>query len=225
MLELFREWVTREFYTSKMIRLEALSLMTDEQLVEIIDSVKAYIGAKGTSSIQEVIGCIHEMIPLESMKARVTSAAEILALGAEADEWDIDYGKNIPVTISSREPIKPAKWRHIPRLKPYKVKDFPILKSVNLHNRFINKRVLKILNRIPLQLNQLVLEMEEIAPAKEFEGEILKARELYQEYANTVFYMNHLFDKRGRIYMDGYHINHQSYEYKRALIDFTPEEL
>ena len=38
------------------------------------------------------------------------------------------------------------------------------------------------------------------------------------------FYLGHKYDKRGRIYAQGYHISTQGTPYRKAMLDFADKE-
>lgn len=47
----------------------------------------------------------------------------------------------------------------------------------------------------------------------------------YLAFSDNEFYMNHYYDKRGRTYAQGYHINYMGTEYQKACIELTDKEI
>jgi len=84
------------------------------------------------------------------------------------------------------------------------------------------------LQSIPLKLDSYITNMEE-EPNKELVGESLEqfdshvkqAKKLYREYESKPFHFIWKYDKRGRIYSLGFHINIQAYGYKKACISLA----
>lgn len=95
--------------------------------------------------------------------------------------------------------------------------------------------VVNICNQIALELDENILQYEE-KPNKECDTpEKIKAFELLRnsskkvykellEYGNE-FYFAWKFDRRGRMYSQGYHVNVQSTEYKKAIINLKRKEV
>lgn len=112
--------------------------------------------------------------------------------------------------------------------------DSIILGRDNHHNNTQAKDVLNIMNSIQLTLDETILAMQE-EPSKpldtqekidNFNRMRISSRGVYNEmveYGNK-FYVTHKFDKRGRLYSQGYHVHIQSTEYKKALINLTKKE-
>lgn len=48
---------------------------------------------------------------------------------------------------------------------------------------------------------------------------------IHLEITDNEFYLTHKYDKRGRVYCQGYHINYQGTEWNKAVLEFTNEEL
>lgn len=93
------------------------------------------------------------------------------------------------------------------------------------HDMDISLDVLNILQSYKWTIDADIAAMDEL-PNKELSGDDLAAfnqqkdisKALYKEYMSTGFYWIWKFDKRGRVYSQGYHINLQSYGYKKALV-------
>jgi hypothetical protein len=110
-----------------------------------------------------------------------------------------------------------------------------ILGKDNHHEKKISLDVINHMNSIELELDLRVLEgreesskpLDTVDKRKGFKRLQLSSRAVYDEIlelGNRFFFTNK-YDKRGRLYSQGYHINIQSTEYKKALINFTNKEI
>lgn len=124
--------------------------------------------------------------------------------------------------------------------------------GINHHNLPISLDVLNIMNNYKLCLNEFILnnvEQEPTSDLDEYESdkpitEIEKRRLIAQQKANwqrhldqfkyftehllannNEFYITNKYDKRGRIYSQGHHINPQGTSFKKALIDLHDKQL
>lgn len=104
------------------------------------------------------------------------------------------------------------------------------------HSEYINLDLLNLLNSFELCIDTNMLRFEEV-PNKEKESTIskpkdrLKKKKLFNEMKMVTkevnamllelgnkFYLTWSFDKRGRVYSNGYHVNIQSTDYKKSVI-------
>lgn len=108
-----------------------------------------------------------------------------------------------------------------------------ILGSMNHHKDTQALDALNILQGNEYQLNQYVLEELEELPSEDittpaqisqWKMQLDQSGKLYQDYKDIPFYFTWKYDKRGRMYSQGYHVNIQGSEYKRALIDLSQKE-
>lgn len=110
-----------------------------------------------------------------------------------------------------------------------------VLKVHNQHNLPLALDAINIFNSTAFSLDRYVLTLEERpnkpldTPQKavQFHSQVEKSKRVYDLLVNTgnKFYFNHKCDKRGRINVSGYHVNLQSYEYKKALINLHKQEI
>lgn len=106
----------------------------------------------------------------------------------------------------------------------------------SIHSKHEKAQALDVLNKlqsITWELSPVILEHEEI-PNKEFKSSdsheqfrtmAINSKNTYMKYVDKPFWFIHQFDKRGRMYMRGYHINLQSSGYKKALLNFHNKHL
>ena len=124
----------------------------------------------------------------------------------------------------------------------------------NHHNDPIALDVLNLMNRYELCLNEWILDHVPEEPTSDLDTiednpekpmtEIEKARAIAQQKSNwqrhldqcdyfykhillngNKFYITNKYDKRGRIYSQGYHINPQGASYKKACVDLYNKEI
>lgn len=113
------------------------------------------------------------------------------------------------------------------------VKTSLIKKALNHHEEYLAYDVVNILQSYKLSLDLVVVNTEKELSKKPLDT--LQKRENFQRMVNASkatykemielgnsFYIPWSYDKRGRIYSDGYHINYQSTEFKKALINLDP---
>ena len=115
------------------------------------------------------------------------------------------------------------------------IKKSVILGKANYHEKKQAIDVINIANSVKLSLDPRILEFEE-TPNKELDTIQKKQQfselnrtstEVYNEIMElgNEFYLTWNFDKRGRTYSDGYHINIQSTGYKKACINLAKKEI
>lgn len=110
-----------------------------------------------------------------------------------------------------------------------------ILGSGNHHDDPISLDVINICNGTKLKLDEFMLQFEEnpnkeldtVEKVEQFNRMAKVSKQVYQEILDqgNEFYLTHKYDKRGRLYSQGYHINIQSTDYKKSLISLAQGEL
>ena len=114
--------------------------------------------------------------------------------------------------------------------------DSLVLGSGNHHDGDLCLDVLNKMNKVPLKLDTKFLSTLEEEPTFElnnpdaieqwtkFKEESYYFYSLMESQGNK-FYFNHMVDKRGRIYCQGYHISTQGTAFKKAMLEFAEEEI
>lgn len=125
--------------------------------------------------------------------------------------------------------------------------------GLNHHSDDICLDVLNLMNSYKLTLNEYILENVKEVPTSDLNhvddsNRVLNLRDkqriIQQQHQNwnrhieqsqyfykhimlnnNLMYMTHKYDKRGRIYSQGYHINPQGASYKKAIIDLAQQEV
>ncbi|MFM7896669.1 MAG: hypothetical protein ACKO8L_12250 [Flavobacterium sp.] len=110
-----------------------------------------------------------------------------------------------------------------------------ILGSGNHHDDPISLDVINICNGTKLKLDTFMLQFDEnpnkeldtVEKVEQFNRMASASKRVYQEILDqgNEFYLTHKYDKRGRLYSQGYHINIQSTDYKKSLISLAEGEL
>lgn len=114
--------------------------------------------------------------------------------------------------------------------------DSLILGSGNHHDGDLCLDVLNTMNKVALQLDtEFLCKLEEeptfdldtqdkLDQWNAFKQQSYMFYTLLQSQGNK-FYFNHKVDKRGRIYSQGYHLNPQGTAFKKAMLEFSKEEM
>lgn len=104
-----------------------------------------------------------------------------------------------------------------------------ILGTLTQHTKHQDYDTINILNRIPWVLDENVLAEPEKSPAKldspekqrDFVQFVQQSQCVYDLLKTKPFFLAWQYDSRGRFYSHGYHVNFQSYEYKKAMLSFN----
>ena len=129
------------------------------------------------------------------------------------------------------EPIKPIRSN---RNCGYTTFNEPVVLGKNTqHSDNLNYKALDALNSIPWVLDQEVLSQPEIPPGSmtntqeisNFIQHVSQAKRLYVMLGKQAFRLAWQYCSRGRIYSHGYHVNLQSYEYKKVSLSFDHYEV
>lgn len=248
------EWTKGHFYESKNKRLAQLRHEEDIQylledimavvLIEQYTTIQAVCGRVASQMSMDTfnaVKCIAELMvfmaeadlfDLVTAKASETGSIMVQAK-YDVDEEIREYINNtmyLPPMIEAPEIVQ----RNYDM--SYKtIKSWMILGNENKHVMPIGLDVINILNQIELELDERVLMLHEqpnkkldtVEKVKQFEAMRKASRKVYDlllEHGNS-FYLTWKYDKRGRIYSQGYHVNIQSTEYKKALINLKRKEL
>ena len=130
---------------------------------------------------------------------------------------------------------KPKKWTNNSNGGHLKGSGSVILGALNHHDLEQNLESINIIQDIPWELNVKMLEFTEESKKpldtekkiKQFEAFRLQSIDVYKHLLRTgnKFYFTWKKDKRGRMYCLGYHVNLQSTQYKKAILQFHHKEV
>lgn len=114
----------------------------------------------------------------------------------------------------------------------YMPKKCVVLKTKYTHVD-VNLDHINRVNSIPLRINTDVINNCANLPKKELKTQkdkqnwnrfVRQQREIVNFYKDAPFYLVHRYDKRGRVYCQGYHISYQGCDYTNACIEFAEGE-
>lgn len=115
----------------------------------------------------------------------------------------------------------------------------------NHHDNDVNLDHLNTVNTVSFRINDVVAHMvknewRNLDRPKQGETEIdfKKRKRAFEKYDRTAkdvmqlllvegnqFYLTHKYDKRGRVYAQGYHVNYQGAPWNKAVIEFDQQEI
>lgn len=97
----------------------------------------------------------------------------------------------------------------------------------------VNLEHINRVNSIPLRMNQDVLNDLKNYPKKtlyalkdrqNWDRFVKQQKEINDFYKDKEFYLTHKYDKRGRVYCQGYHVSYQSTDFTNACVEFAQGE-
>ena len=157
---------------------------------------------------------------------RVTTTPQVEEALEPAVDWINNTGFNPPLV----EPPKPVTNA---RNCGYHTFNEPLILGGKFtkHSRPLNYPAINTLNSIQWVLDPEVLKEEDMVPP-DFN---YASRQTKEEYLRECGHVNDLlgtepfwlawqYDSRGRVYSHGYHVNFQSYEYRKAMLSFNKYE-
>jgi len=233
-----------------MDRLKRLYLSPEEVALEVLVVV---LPLQGVHRIQNIASKIGIRLEYQDVFDGIKTASELLAVirktklfhiyRAGVHDTHMTIKSNYILKVDTLEYLKrviylppmlcePVDWETNYGGGYITSKKTLILGRDNHHNNTLNYDCINHLQSIGFELDPFVLSMAELPPDKlegvaisNFVTEAMASRKIYTYYKDKTFYFVHRYDKRGRIYSSGYHINLQSYEYKKALLNFSKKEL
>ena len=96
-----------------------------------------------------------------------------------------------------------------------------VLGKGNHHNQKLNLDCLNKLQNIPWVIDGQIMWQFNQENQHDFKGD----SQIFMKYMDTPFYFVWRYDKRGRMYSEGYNINLQSSEYRKAMISIDKSEV
>lgn len=251
---LLEKWLSKTYYESKNIRLEAVKHLDLEKLVTDIFVGISY--CKVPELFTSVTAQLAARLNFSDRVDAITTMAEIVAVLAETDVYDIDKdGKYDSMYITSNisfddkldQFIEDSQYLPPMVCEPRKLtnnrsgahltyNDSLILGSGNHHDGDICLDVLNTMNSVELQLDtEFISKFEELPTYnlviprqkdlwKRYKIQSYRFYKMMVDYGNC-FHLTHKVDKRGRIYAQGYHITTQGTAFKKACIDLYNEEI
>jgi hypothetical protein len=245
-------WLNQTFgYASKNARIDLIRDWEPRRLS--IEIATAVLHKEGDKTFREIAGYLSAVLPHEDVFDRVKTAAELLAVCDDFGLYHIQKGSPAKIVTGYALDIEVYDWikETIPALpmlcEPAEVTDNdhcgylsyaePVIMNRHAqHAMPIALDVINLLNRQCWEIDPEVLAIEAecakepLNTKEQFENHFRMARDSQLMYGMIVengnqFWMNHQYDSRGRIYSRGYHVNLQSTEYKKAMLNFRKREL
>lgn len=254
-VELLTEWVARTFsYESKNIRISGLRGMNLRELVIDVIVASAYcqheeLFTSFTARMAGVLGWDDKKSSITTIAEITAVLCETdlfdLTQANRFGSWNII--SNITLSLQLQEYI--ANCAYLPPLvhPPKKLrhnKDTPYL-TIGQDSVILNKGhhsddvcldVLDSKNSVALSLDLVFLSTVEEMPNSELDSPekqtmwLNQKRQSHEFYLlmagqGNKFYLHHKYDKRGRIYANGYHISTQGAPYKKAMLEFSHKQV
>jgi hypothetical protein len=156
---------------------------------------------------------------------RVTTTPKLETALAPAVDWINSTGFNPPLV---EQPVPVTNSRNCGY---HTFNESLLLGKFTKHNMPLNYPAINILNGIQWVLDPEVLKEEDMVPSdfnysgQQTRDEYLRECGHVQEILGTLpFWLAWQYDSRGRMYSHGYHVNFQSYEYRKAMLSFNKYE-
>ena len=249
-IELVNIYRQKKYYKSKNKRISNLKEPSDVIVIEVFIRI---LQLTKETSIQNVVGPLAWLGGNKDMFDNVKTVSELVAVICETDVYDIRKKEGRLTVIPKYQPEEEvlqyiADTKYLPPLICR-----PIMKRLNMDSAYLTKEesvilgsgnhhkgqqcleVLNILQDIPLELDLHVLnekeESKKLLDTQEKRdnfNRIVKASRKVYEYLleeGNKFYFDWRYDKRGRFYCSGYHVNIQGNEYRKALINLHHKEV
>lgn len=190
---------------------------------------------------QAMIGYLSGLVRCANPLDRAKCAAEVIAIAFQQDLVTLTRlsDQTLLVATEFELPVEiPVFDKHKPLFHPPAPVDYnPILGChFKQHEQDICREHIDRMNSIALSLDERIIDaMEEYQKS---EPETTEQEEQWQEFKRrsaetyqTVlengnrFYLRHNYDTRGRCYCEGYYINYQGSQYKKAIVQLADKEV
>jgi len=251
-VELLEEYISKPYHESKTNRVNQLKPLDLEQLIL---SILVGIGyQRGEELFTSVVGKTATRLNMSDKLDGIKTVSEILAVLIpmhlfkiyKEDRFEslklvslIQYDPKTEAYIDNASFLPPMVCEPELVTENYQsghltYNDSVILKD-NHHSDEIALDVINLLNQTALELDGTFLStceemptfdldsIDKISNWNQFKKESIEMYALILKH--KCFYETHSFDKRGRVYAKGYHINSIGTAYKKAMINFYEKEL
>lgn len=227
-MNLIRNWscMTHK-YESKQLRIEEWN--PDKQDVyAVLCHIMIGLFIHGEMTYQAMIGLIANDFPHNDKVDRFKTAAEVIAMAYQCDLIVItkrdDY-MYITTEFELDEDM-PDFEHHQPEQYPYVAEHNQILGcSMKKHDEDTCLEHINLMNSIPLCLEHRVIRHLQESDQAEDQYFIERSADTYQNIGLWNFYLKHHYDTRGRVYCQGYYVNYQGSQYKKAIVQLANKEL
>lgn len=252
-VKFLQDYLSKEYYQSKRDRLVPLRGMDLRELVINVFVGIAYV--RGSELFSSVNAQLAGRLGFDDKPAAIATMGEILAVLCATNVFDIyKYHKMGSLYLHHNFMFPPALKEFIENCEylppmvcpPLEVtsnyssgylthNDSLILKN-NHHSGDLCLDVVNIVNSVALSLDTEYLSIHEEVPKTEPEDQVQKDNwnrfkaQSYEFYhlmtsQGNRFYLTTKYDKRGRMYAQGYHINYQGTAFKKAILNLAKKEV
>lgn len=160
------------------------------------------------------------LIPIENdLREKIDNTIYPIPLTSEPEKVNknTSYGsinQNIPV-ILGRSDISNDKDYNLDLLN--NINKIPL----SLNNKIINANEYTVKDKSDISFKSYKMKQTNLSNYRK------KLKDMYSalNMLNNTFYITNSYDKRGRIYTNGYHINPQGNDYNKAVIEFANKKL
>lgn len=252
---LLTEWVARTFsYESKNIRISGLRGMDLRELVIDVIVASAYcqheeLFTSFTARMAGTLGWDDKKSSITTIAEITAVLCETdlfdLTQANRFGSWNII--SNITLSLQLEEYITncaylpplvhpPKKLRHNKDTPYLTIGQDSVILNKGHHNDDVCLDVLDSKNSVALSLDLEFLSTVEEEPNSELDSPekqtmwLNQKRQSHEFYLlmagqGNKFYLHHKYDKRGRIYANGYHISSQGAPYKKAMLEFSNKQV
>lgn len=242
-------------YESKNARVAQLKELDIKELVISIFTGILYLKPGKPELFTSITASLAGRVGFSDKRDAIATMAEMIAVLADVDIYDIVRAGKNSLAVVNKVALEDELQKYIEHsaylppmvCKPLKLtnnfssgylthKDSLILGKGNHHNEDICLDVLNTINAVPLKLSIEFLSTMEEEPSfdittqdqldqwNKFKQQSHHFYELMVEQGNK-FYLTNKYDKRGRIYAQGYQITTMGTSYKKASVELANEEI
>ena len=252
--QLINEYMAKDYYQSKNIRIQQIQSMDIQSLVSEIFVGIAY--CQREELFTSITAQLASRLKFSDKADAIKTIAEIVAVLCLTDAFDIlKAGNSASLMVISRIPLSDElitfieNTAYLPPMvcEPLELvnnyssgylthNDSLLLGRGNHHEGDLCLDVLNKVNKVKLSLDTNFLSTVEELPTfdldtpKKQDQWVNFKRQSYEFYlliakANNEFYLTHKVDKRGRIYASGYNITTMGSSFKKAMVELAHKEV
>lgn len=177
------------------------------------------------------IGCVHYEESVNMLMSKFTVSSDL--------QYRLDqFQYPLPMVIPPEPVKKNSDIGYLTRKGSIILKD-------NFHTDDVCLEIINKMNSVPLTINKHTAVMvknkwrnlDKRKPSESNE-DFQKRRKAFEKYdsvsretinkifgESSIFYLTHAYDKRGRMYCQGHHINYQGTDWNKAIVEFAEEEI
>lgn len=253
-VELLTDWVNTDFsYESKNVRVSALKGVDLRRIVEEIVIASAFcqheeLFTSFTARMAGILGWDDKKASITTVAEIVTVVCDTdlydLGKANRFASWHIK--SNITLSLELQDYIagcaylpplvhKPAKLRHNKDTPYLTIPPESVILNKGHHNGDVCLDALDIKNSVALSLDLGFLCTFEEEPTSDLDSPEkvamwTKTKQQQMDFCTLLaqqgnrFYLAHKYDKRGRVYAQGFHISTQGTPYRKAMLEFADKE-